>query len=116
MVKRYYGLNNIPQEKLVNNPLQNYVNETMDFIMALDLLEKAKNDLEYALKYADYAWHRGCVREKRNMISLAGIAGENAERAAGRIAAAIYMIKGDHNAFSDLEHLENKEDHSEGNQ
>lgn len=83
---------------------------------ALEQLEKAKNDLEYALKYADYAWHRGCVREKVNMISLAGIAEENAGRAAGRIAAAIYMIKADHNAFSDLEHSENKEDNSEEKQ
>lgn len=112
MVKKYYGLNNIQTEQLINNPMQNYVNETMDFIMALDLLEKAKNDLEYALKYADYAWHRGCVREKRNMISLAGIAEENAGRAAGRISAAIYMMKGNHNSFSDLE-SENKEDNME---
>ena len=61
---------------------------------ALEQLEKAKNDLEYALKYADYAWHRGSIGEQRNMISLSGVAEENAERAAERIKIAVKMVNG----------------------
>ena len=61
---------------------------------ALEQLEKAKNDIEYALKYADYAWHRGSIGEQRNMISLSGIAKENAERAAKRIQIAVQMVAG----------------------
>ena len=61
---------------------------------ALEQLEKAKNDLEYALKYADYAWNRGSIGEQRNMISLAGVAKENAERAAERIKIAVQMVNG----------------------
>ena len=61
---------------------------------ALEQLENAKNDLEYALKYADYAWHRGSIGEQRNMISLAGVAKENAERAAKRIEFAVQMVNG----------------------
>ena len=61
---------------------------------ALEMLETVKNDLEYALKYADYAWHRGSIGEQRNMISLAGVAKENAERAAKRIEIAVKMVNG----------------------
>ena len=61
---------------------------------ALEMLETVKNDLEYALKYADYAWHRGSIGEQRNMISLAGVAKENAERAAKRIEIAVQMVNG----------------------
>ena len=61
---------------------------------ALEQLEKANNDLEYALKYADYAWHRGSIGEQRNMISLAGVAKDNAERAAERIKIAVQMVTG----------------------
>ena len=61
---------------------------------ALEQLENAKNDLEYALKYAGYAWLRGSIGEQRNMISLAGVAKENAERAAERIKIAVQMVNG----------------------
>lgn len=90
-----YDLHKIPLEELVNNPMQTFVDETMNLILAIDLLEKAKNDLEYALKYVDYALHRGNVSENRNMISLAGIAEKNANNAAGKITLAVSMIRGD---------------------
>ena len=41
---------------------------------ALKKLEQIKDKLEYALKYADYAWHRGSIGEKRNMLSLMNVA------------------------------------------
>ena len=41
---------------------------------SLKKLEQIKDKLEYALKYADYAWHRGSIGEKRNMLSLMNVA------------------------------------------
>lgn len=48
---------------------------------ALKKLEKIKDKLENALKYADYAWHRGGVGEKRNMLSLMNVAKMDANAA-----------------------------------
>lgn len=41
---------------------------------SLKKLEQIKEKLEYALKYADYAWHRGSIGERRNMLSLMNVA------------------------------------------
>ena len=41
---------------------------------SLKKLEQIKDKLEYALKYADYAWHRGSIGERRNMLSLMNVA------------------------------------------